>query len=91
MYRNNNYNFSVLISDLNPQSVSFGPLSVLKLTADSFYFMSTTFSLVQMIIIKCTGQKLKRAGWTLSQEFLTKCCNNFDSVPPMTYDIKAII
>ena len=59
-----------------------------------FALCEMSFLWLQIIINKYTGQWLKRVervGRTLYQEILNRFRNNFDFVPPMIYNTKAII
>ena len=59
-----------------------------------FAICEKSFLWLQIIINKYTGQWLKRVervGRTLYQEILNRFRNNFDFVPPMIYNTKAII
>ena len=53
-----------------------------------------SFLWLHIFITKYIGQylkRVKRVGRTLSQEIFKKFWNNFDFVPPMIHDTKAII
>ena len=96
-----------LTSGLNSQSqsVSFGPLSVVKMTTHSFCLMWNEILWLQIVTMIYgdahgdtsswyTGQTLKwveRVGLTLSQDIFKRFWNNFDFVLPMIYNLTYIV
>ena len=96
-----------LTSGLNSQSqsVSFGPLSVVKMTTHSFCLMWNEILWLQIVTMIYgdahgdtsswyTGQNLKwveRAGLTLSQDIFKRFWNDFNFVLPMIYNLAYIV